>query len=59
MTTLSHVMRYGDLGFKDEPVGDFYGDLDKSVVTPTVKASRFYDKLFNKARKLSASKPKV
>lgn len=34
-TTLSHVMRYGDLDFKDEVVGDFYGDLDMSS-TPIV-----------------------
>ena len=46
-TTLSHVMRYGDLDFKDEVVGDFYGNLDVSS-TPIVKSSgaKFFDKLF-------------
>lgn len=37
-TTLSHVMRYGDLDFKNEAVGDFYGDLDVSS-SPVVKKS--------------------
>lgn len=40
-------MRYGDLDFKDEVVGDFYGNLDVSS-TPLVKSSgaKFFDKLF-------------
>jgi legumain len=28
LTAKSHVMRYGDLEFKSEPVGNFYGTLD-------------------------------
>jgi hypothetical protein len=58
-TTLSHVMRYGDLDFKNEVVGDFYGDLDVSS-SPVVKSSAtFFDKLFRNARSLSSTPKKT
>ena len=41
-------MRYGDLGFKNEPIGDFEGALN---LTPGARKSEsFFDSLFNKAK---------
>jgi len=42
-------MRYGDLDFKSEPVGNFYGTLDLPEVTTTTStgAKAFFNKLFN------------
>jgi legumain len=48
LTTKSHVMRYGDLVFKNEPVGNFYGNLDLPSIEETSEG--FFDILFNKAK---------
>lgn len=46
LTAQSHVMRYGDLEFKSEPVGNFYGNLDlPSIDSKTPQG--FFDSLFN------------
>jgi len=45
-------MRYGDLDFKAEPVGNFYGILDLPEVI-TAKAENFFRKLFSQSKKLS------
>jgi len=44
-------MRYGDLDFKSEPVGNFYGILDLPATATSEKA--FFNKLFAQARDLS------
>jgi len=43
-------MRYGDLDFKAEPVGNFYGTLDLPEVV-SAKAENFFRKLFSQAKK--------
>lgn len=48
LTAKSHVMRYGDLDFKNEPVGNFYGNLD---LPDTTSEELFFEKLFLKAKK--------
>jgi legumain len=56
LTDKSHVMRYGDLAFKTEVVGDFYGDLETTISTPIVsKSTLFFNKLFKQARSLSST----
>jgi legumain len=47
-TTMSHVMRYGDLDFIKAPVGNFYGNLNLPEITES-KAD-FFETLFNKAK---------
>ena len=51
LTAQSHVMRYGDLDFKTEPVGNFYGNMDLPTISSTEKT--FFNKLFVQARQLS------
>jgi len=51
LTAQSHVMRYGDLEFKSEPVGNFYGTSDLPA-SPSSEA--FFNKVFSKARQLAA-----
>lgn len=48
LTDKSHVMRFGDLEFKSEAVGNFYGNLD----LPTVESSPvgYFEVLFNQAK---------
>lgn len=48
-TDKSHVMRYGDLHFTKEAVGNFYGNLDLPAAEETVEPG-FFDLLFNQAK---------
>jgi hypothetical protein len=48
LTSKSHVMRYGDLRFVKEPVGNFMGNLNLIEAK-----SNFFDKMFNKAKELT------
>lgn len=50
LTAQSHVMRYGDLEFDKEPVGNFYGNLDLPAMTES--STGFFDVLFSKAKLL-------
>jgi hypothetical protein len=51
-------MRYGDLDFVAEPVGNFYGVLDLPEIVETAKVDNFFRKLFTQkktqAKQLSA-----
>ena len=49
LTAQSHVMRYGDLDFVKEPVGNFYGNLNLPAIDET-PATGFFDILFTKAK---------
>jgi len=49
-TDKSHVMRYGDLEFIKEPVGNFYGNLDLPSLDEKAKESNFFEVLFSKAK---------
>lgn len=50
LTDKSHVMRYGDLEFKSEPVGNFYGNLDLPSIFDDETREGFFETLFNKAK---------
>lgn len=39
-------MRYGDLTFKNEPVGNFYANMDLPEIAP----QRLFEKIFLKAK---------
>ena len=43
-------MRYGDLEFIKEPVGNFYGNLDLPSLEESINPEGFFDLLFNKAK---------
>ena len=43
-------MRYGDLEFIKEPVGNFYGNLDLPTLDEKAKESNFFEVLFSKAK---------
>jgi hypothetical protein len=43
-------MRYGDLEFKSEPVGNFYGNLDLPAIDSEGMPVGYFEVLFNKAK---------
>jgi len=50
-TAQSHVMRYGDMSFINEAVGNFYGNLD--VTLAEEDKENFFEALFNKAKEIT------
>lgn len=51
-------MRYGDVDFKAEPVGNFYGVLDLPEVVESIKAENFFRKIFSQ-KKAQSTQSKV
>jgi len=51
-------MRYGDLEFKTEPVGNFYGILDLPAVEVS-EPKNVFERIFRQARSLALPEEKV
>lgn len=48
LTSQSHVMKYGDLSFVKEPVGNFIGNLN--LADEEKPKSEFFDKMFSRMK---------
>lgn len=58
LTAQSHVMKYGQQSFTNEPIGNFQGNFNDAAISPK-KAANFFERVLKTAKKQLTDAPLV